>query len=214
MTESSDTEQLSAEALGNAFPEASSQLGQYVEILATRGIEWGLMGPREGDKLWSRHVSNSLGLVDLLPEGVDVADIGSGAGLPGLPVAIVRPDLRVTLIESLLRRVTFLEEAVAELGLEDRVEVVRGRAEEQKRTFDVVTARAVAPLERLVKWTAPLFLPRGELLALKGESAEQEIRDAGKVLAKAKLTATVLEARAASAVEGTRVIRVARATKS
>lgn len=205
---SSGIEKLSAEALGNAFPEAFSQLEHYVHILSTRGLEWGLMGPREGDKLWSRHVSNSLALVDLLPDGVDVADIGSGAGLPGLPLAIARPDLRVTLIESLLRRVNFLELAVNELGLDDRVAVVRGRAEEQKQRFDVVTARAVAPLERLVKWTAPLFVPRGQLLALKGETAEEEIRDAGKVLEKSKLTASVVEVRAAASLEGTRVIKV------
>lgn len=208
---SSDPEKLSAEALGAAFPEASGVLQRYVDLLATRGMEWGLLGPREGDKLWSRHVSNSLALVDLLPEGIDVADIGSGAGLPGLPVAIVRPDLRVTLIESLLRRVNFLELAVEELGLSDRVEVIRGRAEEQKETFDVVTARAVAPLERLLKWTTSLFLPHGELLALKGETAEDEIRSASKLLQKSKLSAQVLEVRADPAVDGTRVIRVNRA---
>lgn len=208
---SSDQEKLSAEALGAAFPEASGVLERYVEILATRGMEWGLLGPREGDKLWSRHVSNSLALVDLLPHGVDVADIGSGAGLPGIPLAIVRPDLRITLIESLLRRVNFLEMVVEELGLGERVDVVRGRAEEHKAGFDVVTARAVAPLEKLLKWTTPLFLPHGELLALKGETAEEEIRDAGKLVQKLKLSAQVLEVRADPAVAGTRVIRVNKA---
>lgn len=214
MSEESLTEAApGAEALGAAFPLAQEGLRAYAQILATRGLEWGLMGPREGDKLWSRHISNSLALVDLLPEGVDIADIGSGAGLPGLPLAIARPDLRITLIESLQRRVHFLELAVDELGLEDRVEVVRGRAEEQKgRTFDVVTARAVASLEKLLKWTTPLFLPAGELIALKGETAEQEIRDARKVLDRSKLTAEVLEIKAAPGVEGTRAVRVRRTT--
>ena len=161
--------------------------------------------------MWSRHISNSLALVDLLPEGVDVADIGSGAGLPGIPLVLARPDVRVTLIESLARRVRFLELAVDELGLADRVEVVRGRAEEQKkRVFDVVTARAVAPLERLVRWTTPLFLPRGELLALKGETAADEIREARKVLATSRLHAELLEVRAAPGLEGTRVVRIRR----
>lgn len=206
-----DTEESSASALAEAFPESADRLRDYVALLGSRGLEWGLLGPREGDKLWSRHISNSLALVDLLPEGVDVADIGSGAGLPGIPLALARPDVRVTLIESLARRVRFLELAVDELGLEDRVEVVRGRAEEQKkRVFDVVTARAVAPLERLVRWTTPLFLPRGELLALKGETAADEIREARKVLATSRLHAELLEVRAAPGLEGTRVVRIRR----
>lgn len=195
--------------MAEAFPDSAHLLDQYVSILGGRGLEWGLLGPREGDRLWSRHVSNSLALVDLLSEGIDLADIGSGAGLPGIPLAIVRPDVRVTLIESLARRVRFLEMAIEELGLEDRVTVIRGRAEEQKkRHFDVVTARAVAPLERLLKWTTPLFLPHGELLALKGETAEDEIRDARKVLERSRLTAEILEVRAVPTVDGTRVIRV------
>lgn len=193
-----------------AYRQVFQSLNRYVDILAATGIEWGLLGPREGDRLWSRHVANSLAVTDAVPEGADVADIGSGAGLPGIPLAIARPDLRVTLIESLQRRVTFLEQAVADLGLEDRVTIIRGRAEEQKGHYDVVTCRAVAPLDRLLKWTTPLFLPDGQLLALKGSSAEDEVRDASKQLTKAGLVADILELRAAPDLEGTRAVRVRR----
>ena len=105
-----------------------------------------------------------------------MADVGSGAGLPGLPLALVRPDLRVVLVEPLLRRATFLAEAVAALGLGDRVEVLRGRAEDVRRSpVDVVTARAVAPLDRLAGWTLPLARVGGPLLALKGDGAAEEV---------------------------------------
>lgn len=203
-------EETAAKSLFEAFPSNEEALRRYVDILAKRGISWGLMGPREGDKLWQRHIGNSLALVDALPQGMDVADIGSGAGLPGIPVAIVRPDLRFTLIDSLQRRCEFLELAIEELGLEDRVEVVRGRAEEVKQQFDVVTCRAVAPLDKLLRWTTPLFSPHGALVALKGASAEEEIRSAGKLLKANSQQAEILELRAAPGVEGTRAIRVSR----
>lgn len=198
----------SRSSLHARFPEAAEVLDAYVDILMGKGIEWGLMGPREGDKMWSRHVSNSLALVDVVQEGLDVADVGSGAGLPGIPLAIVRPDLHVTLIEPLLRRFTFLSETVEELGLEDRVVVERVRAEDCDGTFDVVTCRAVAPLERLLRWTTPLFLPDGELLALKGLTAEREIAEAERWMGHARLGAEILEIRATPDVEGTRAIRV------
>lgn len=194
-------------ALHVRFPESAEQLDRYVAILRSKGIEWGLLGPREGDKLWSRHVSNSLALVDVLGQGIDVADVGSGAGLPGLPLAIVRPDLNVALLEPLLRRATFLTETVDELRL-GNVKVDRLRAEDCDEQFDVVTARAVAPLEKLLRWTTPLFYPRGELLAMKGSSAEREIADASTLLSRSKLRAEVLEVRSAADVEGTRVIRI------
>lgn len=174
------------------------------------------MGPREGDKLWSRHVANSLALVDVIPDGASVADIGSGAGLPGLPLSIVRPDLRVALLEPLQRRFEFLQLAVEELGLGERVTVVRTRAEDYSPTaglpssFDVVTCRAVAPLGRLLGWTSKLFLPDGELVALKGRTAEEEIAKAKGVLGKQGLSAEVLELTAGPGVEGTRAIRVRR----
>ncbi|MFT3888326.1 MAG: 16S rRNA (guanine(527)-N(7))-methyltransferase RsmG [Arachnia sp.] len=201
------SEEAARAALKQTHPQSYKTLSRYVDILATRGMEWGLIGPREGGRLWQRHVANSLALVDVIGSGLDVADVGSGAGLPGLPIAIVRPDLRVTLIEPLLRRYTFLEDAVSELGLGDRVDVRRARAEELSEGFDVVVCRAVAPLERLLKWTLPLFRD-GQLIALKGESAEEEIRTASKKLSATGLRAEVLELQAAPAVGRTRAIRV------
>lgn len=189
--------------------EILKEIQQYIDILGTRGIDWGLLGPREGERIFSRHVLNSVAVESLIPQGVDVVDVGSGAGLPGIPLAIVRPDLHITLLEPLLRRVTFLEDAVEELGLAERVEVVRGRAEEvRKRHFDVVTCRAVAPLERLLGWTTPLFLPDGELLALKGASAADEIDSAARRLERQRLTAEVLQVRASASAEPTSVVRV------
>ncbi len=205
-----DQEQVESDArsaLHARFPDAAEALDRYVAILRGKGIEWGLLGPREGDKIWSRHVSNSLALVDVLGQGIDVADVGSGAGLPGIPLSIVRPDLFVTLVEPMLRRATFLTETVEELGLRN-VRVERLRAEDCDEQFDVVTARAVAPLEKLLRWTTPLFYPSGELVALKGSSAEREIAEAGSLLSRSRLRAEILEVRAAPDAEGTRVIRV------
>jgi len=157
------------------YPDAERLLGRYAELLATDGVVRGLIGPREVARLWSRHLANCAVLEELVPAGSLVADVGSGAGLPGLPLALVRPDLRVVLVEPLLRRATFLGEAVTALGLDDRVEVVRGRAEEQSLAVDVVTARAVAPLDRLAGWTLPLARVGGILLALKGDGAADEV---------------------------------------
>lgn len=208
MTDEQSPELTARAALLEFHRRSAEELSRYVDILASRGIEWGLLGPREGDKLWQRHIANSVALNDAIPQGVEVADVGSGAGLPGIPVAITRPDLTVTLIEPLLRRANFLTLAVEELGLEDRVEVLRARAEDTKRRYDVVVCRAVAPLTKLLGWTTPLFADGGQLLALKGESAEQEIRDARPTLVRAGLKAEVLELSVAPGVEGARAIRV------
>lgn len=160
-------------------------LAQFADLLAGPGVERGLIGPREVPRLWERHLLNCAVVADptegLVPEGALVGDIGSGAGLPGVVWAIVRPDLRMVLVEPLLRRSTFLEEAVQSLGLSDRVLVWRGRAEDAPSTLppmDVVTARAVAPLSRLLGWTIPLLRPAGHLVALKGGSAETEVSEA------------------------------------
>ena len=136
----------------------------------------GLIGPREAPRIWDRHLLNCAVLTDVLPDGTDVCDIGSGAGLPGLVLAIRRPDLRVTLVEPLLRRTTFLSEVVERLGL-DNVEVRRGRAEELHGSaeFSVVTSRAVAPLPRLLAWSMPLVRQGGALVAMKGSSALDEV---------------------------------------
>lgn len=156
----------------------------YARLLAGPGVQRGLLGPREVPRLWDRHILNCAAVAPGLPEGARVADLGSGAGLPGLVVAIARPDLRVTLIEPLLRRATFLSEAVAALGL-GNVVVLRARAEEPAAGggYDVVLARAVAPLDRLARWALPLLRPGGTLLALKGSTAADELEAAAPALA-------------------------------
>lgn len=170
-------------------------LSRYAEILVGPGIERGLLGPREAPRIWDRHILNCAVVaepsVGLVPIGSSVADIGSGAGLPGLVWALVRPDLQVVLIESLLRRATFLTECVHSMELTDRVSVVRDRAESvagnanaaRPGRMDVVTARAVAPLGTLAAWGTPLLAPGGLLLALKGESAAEEVRRDSQQLA-------------------------------
>lgn len=208
-TESSESLKTPATAR-ELYGESLSTVEAYVSVLATRGVEWGLMGPREVPRLWERHVLNSAAIAGLVPDGSSVVDVGSGAGLPGIPLAILRPDLDVVLLEPLLRRADFLTGVVDELGLGKRVRVVRGRAEEHKATYDVVTCRAVAPLGRLLGWTSPLFLPRGELLAMKGSSAPDEVAAATKDLGRAGLEAQVLTVRAHEEAEPTYVVRVRR----
>ncbi|GGL11810.1 ribosomal RNA small subunit methyltransferase G [Sphaerisporangium melleum] len=156
--------------------EAWSRARAFAEILAGPGVVRGLLGPREVPRIWDRHLLNCAVVAEAVPEGAHLVDIGSGAGLPGLVLAIVRPDVTVTLLEPLLRRTTFLEECVIELKLAN-VEVVRGRAEELagKRVFDVASARAVAPLDRLLAWSLPLLREGGQLLAMKGERAAEEL---------------------------------------
>ena len=165
------------------FSDALPRAEAYAALLADDGVVRGLIGPREAPRLWERHLVNCALLGEAIPEGADVCDIGSGAGLPGLVLAIARPDLRLTLVEPLLRRTTFLSEVVDRLGL-DNVEVVRGRAEELhgSREFSVVTSRAVAPLGRLLDWSMPLVRRGGALVAMKGASAADEVAAAGKEL--------------------------------
>jgi 16S rRNA (guanine527-N7)-methyltransferase len=168
------------------FGEKLDRAQRYAEILAGAGVERGLIGPREVDRLWDRHILNSVAVAELLEPNESVADIGSGAGLPGIPLALARPDLRVTLIEPLLRRSDFLREVIEELGID--AAVVRGRAEEltvRQRVgeTDVVVSRAVASLDKLTKWSMPLLRPGGRMLAIKGERAEDEIREYRRVMA-------------------------------
>ena len=186
---------------------------QYVDILVSRGVDWGLIGPREIGRLWERHILNSIALESLIPEGCRVADVGSGAGLPGIPLAILRPDLEMILIEPMLRRSNFLTEAIDELGLDDRVSVVRGRAEDADLHVDVVVSRAVAKLATLINWTADLIVDSGSLLALKGQSADDEVVKAKKELSKRRLFAEVLLIRADPTSDVTRAVRVRRAGK-
>lgn len=190
----------------------------YAELLATRGLEWGLMGPREVDRIWDRHVLNSVAVGHAIGPGVSVVDVGSGAGLPGIPLALARPDLSVTLLEPLLRRANFLTGVVEELGLGDRVTVVRGRAVPagdrdplgHDGRYDVVTSRAVAPLPRLLAWCAPLLARHGSLVALKGSSAEAEVAEAAGELRRYGLDAEVLTVTPFAGAEPTRLIVCAR----
>lgn len=169
------------------FGDRADLAERFVGLLHQHGHSRGLIGPRELDRLWDRHLLNSAVLAELLPQNSRVVDVGSGAGLPGIPLAIARPDLDVTMLEPMARRVAWLEEVDAELGL--GVTVLRGRAEEGRvRTLlagaDVVTARAVAPLERLTKWCLPLLRTGGRMLAMKGASAAEELeRDETAILA-------------------------------
>ncbi len=171
---------------------ATPALAEFATLLADVGVTRGLIGPREVPRLWDRHLLNCAVVaepgVGLIASGARVADVGSGAGLPGLVWAIARPDITVVLIEPLLRRSVFLAEATAELALSDRVHVLRGRAEDILRDptwqpAQVVTARAVAPLERLLGWTVPLLAPGGRLVALKGSTARAELAEASALAA-------------------------------
>lgn len=164
---------------------------RYAEVLAGAGVERGLLGPREVDRIWDRHVLNSVAVAELIGDGERVADIGSGAGLPGIPLALARPDLQIVLIEPLLRRSDFLREVAALLDVD--IVVVRGRAEErsvqeQVGAMDVVTSRAVAPLDRLTRWSMPLLKVGGRMLAIKGERGEAEADEHRRVMTSAGAT--------------------------
>ena len=172
-----------AEAIfGSSFEKAV----KYANLLARDSETLGLLGPRELDKLWSRHILNSAVVSELVDSGMKVADIGSGAGLPGLPVAIANPDCQMTLVEPMERRSDWLKEVVGELGL-DNVRVFRVRGEDLDPQFDAVMARAVAALPKLIRFAIPGVLPGGRLLALKGAKAEEEIEEAKKLAKKFKL---------------------------
>lgn len=174
-------------------PEAAAAFGpmlekanRYARILAGAGVERGLIGPRESERIWERHILNSVALAELLDRGDQIADIGSGAGLPGIPLALARPDVRVTLIEPLLRRSDFLREVTEDLGVD--ITVIRGRAEEHSvrqlvGEMDAVVSRAVAGLDKLTRWSMPLLRPGGRMLALKGQRAEAEIEEHRRVMA-------------------------------
>jgi 16S rRNA (guanine527-N7)-methyltransferase len=165
---------------------------RYAGRLVTDGVVRGLIGPREAPRIWDRHLLNCVAIAPLIPEGSYVVDVGSGAGLPGIALAIARPDLAVVLVDSLARRTVFLDEVVDALDLQDRVTVLRARAEEIAATpamfhvkhCDVVTARAVAPLDRLAGWCLPLAKIGGRLLALKGASAADEVAEHGAAVAR------------------------------
>lgn len=192
------------------FGPALGQAEKYAGLLATEGVTRGLIGPRETERLWERHLLNCAVVDELLPDQGELVDIGSGAGLPGLVMAMVRPSLRIILVESMLRRCVFLEECAEQLKLEN-VQVVRGRAEDLagKIQADIATARAVAPMERLLGWAAGLLRPGGELLAIKGQSAADELAAAKPVLRRLHArSAEVLDAGSGRVVSVTTVVRV------
>lgn len=218
---------------GAAPPAAAELFGdrldlavRYAELLATAGVERGLIGPRESDRLWERHLLNCAVLAEVVPEprsdrsALTVVDVGSGAGLPGIPLALVRPDLAVTLLEPMERRCRFLTEVVAELGLAEQVSVLRGRAPDIARTptpgvpargFDVAVARAVAPLERLGAILLPLVRRRGVMLAMRGSRVFAELQDArGGLESQGWHEVEVVTCGAGLVEEPTRVLRCVR----
>jgi len=200
----------SAEAIAE-FGDSLAKAQRYVELLATDGVTRGLIGPRETARLWDRHLLNCALVAELVPDEGELVDIGSGAGLPGVVLAMLRPRLHVVLLEPLLRRSVFLEECVSALDLPNAT-VLRARAEEKassRISADVATARAVAPLDRLVGWAAGLLRPGGQLLAIKGQSAAAELEAAGPVLSALGVrSAEVLQAGHGRVVSATTIVRV------
>ncbi|PYF97745.1 16S rRNA m(7)G-527 methyltransferase [Georgenia satyanarayanai] len=173
------------ESAARVFGDSTATMGAFASLLAAEGELRGLIGPRELPRLWTRHLLNSSAVASFVPQGARFVDIGSGAGFPGVVVAIMRADLEVHLVEPMDRRTTWLEHVARELALSN-VTVVRARAEELhgSAAYDVVSARAVAALKKLVPWTAPLVRPGGQLVALKGERAAAEVDEAAKTLRK------------------------------
>jgi len=196
-------------AAGTVFGDRLPLADRLVAHLVTSGVERGLVGPREVPRMWTRHVLNCAVLGELVPPSTRVLDVGSGAGLPGLAVAIARPDLEVVLVEPLERRVLWLREVVADLGLDVTVQRARAEGVAGRFTAGVVTARAVAPLPRLLGWTLPLVAPGGQVLAIKGRTAEAELTASAPVLARWKVTGAEVVACGVGVLEAaTTVVRI------
>ncbi|MHA7134498.1 16S rRNA (guanine(527)-N(7))-methyltransferase RsmG [Oerskovia turbata] len=194
------------------FGAAYPLVAQFASMLHDQGELRGLIGPREVSRIWERHILNSAAVVQFLPEQGTIADIGSGAGLPGIVIAAMRPEAHVLLIEPMERRCAWLSEVISELELSN-VDVKRGRAEEYHGAFqcDAVTSRAVAALEKLARMSLPLVERGGEMVVLKGRNVSQEIEPARKVLRKYKTEEPeILEAMSVAGVEATTVLRVRR----
>ena len=186
MTEVDFTPESEPAVAARIFGSGIGQARKYAEALARDGETFGLLGPREYPRLWTRHVLNSAVVAELVPAGATVADVGSGAGLPGIPMAIAQPEANFTLIEPMERRSSWLKEQVVELGLTN-VKVVRARAEEVGEVFDIVTARAVKALPQLLQMCVPMTKNGGQIIALKGSKAEEEIQDSQRLMKKLKL---------------------------
>lgn len=194
------------------FGERMELATRYAQHLATTGVEWGLIGPRELDKLWTRHILNSAVVADLIDDGDVVGDIGSGAGLPGIPLALAKPNTRFVLIEAMQRRAEWLRTVTEDLGLTN-VRIVRARVEElvDVEVFSVVTARAVKALNVLIEWSVPVLGPQGRLLAIKGAKAQEEMAKAAKLIKRNKMMPPVLHLMGEDVLEvPTRVVEVRR----
>ncbi len=191
------------------FGDRLSKAERYVALLTGPGLERGLIGPREASRVWERHILNCAVVAELVPSRCTLVDVGSGAGLPGIVLAIVLPAVSVTLVEPLLRRSVFLEQCVAELGLKNAV-VRRARAEELRGelTADVVTARAVAPMRQLAAWAAGLVRPGGTILALKGDRVGAELREARETLRRLGLQAEIVRVGSGKVEPETLVVRI------
>lgn len=209
MTSGADHRTVAPETAVALFGDRAGTAARYADLLAGAGVERGLIGPREVPRLWDRHILNCAVVQELVPRDADLVDVGSGAGLPGVVLGILRPDISVVLLEPLLRRTVFLREVVQTLELEN-VRVLRGRAEDQKGLkADIVTARAVAPLTRLAGWALPLLRKNGSLLALKGEQAESELESArGELSALRPCAADVIRVGSGKVDPATTVVRV------
>ncbi|MFI9484927.1 16S rRNA (guanine(527)-N(7))-methyltransferase RsmG [Promicromonospora sp. NPDC052451] len=201
-----------SEPVKQYFGTAYDKVARYADLLREQGELRGLIGPREVPRIWERHVLNSAAVVQYLPTAGAVADIGSGAGLPGIIVAAMRPGLDVLLVEPMERRTTWLVEVATELGLTN-VQVKRGRAEEYHDAFEVdaVTSRAVAPLSKLARMSLPLVRVGGEMVILKGRNVAQEVDPARKVLRKYGAgEPEILEGSTVAGVESTTIVRIPR----
>lgn len=211
MSEPSPQATPNAEPMRTVFGDRVELAQAYHDSLATVAAERGFIGPKEVDRLWERHILNCAVAAEAFDEGASVADVGSGAGLPGIPLAIARPDLQLTLIEPLLKRSTYLKEVKEQLGL-DNVTVVRGRAEEQKRgQFDAVTSRAVAPLGKLAGWSLPLVRHGGAMVAMKGASVSEELeRDEAQIRKAGGVDAEIFQVGEGLLAQPTTLIRIVR----
>jgi len=194
------------EFLVNQFGDRLPLIQEYVSLLANEGIEWGMIGPREVDRIWERHIVNSLCVSSLIRKGLFVTDCGSGAGLPGIVLAIARPDLYIDLVEPMSRRCKFLAECVSRLELESTVNVVRSRVEDYQPTPDILTCRALANLSSLIEMTSR-FIPPATLLAIKGDRAGIEVQAAQSVLESHHLEAGIVQSQDKAITLGT-VVRV------
>ena len=211
-----DASELDESTLATYFGKAYPQIQAYAQRLESEGELRGLIGPREVPRIWDRHILNSAAVVPFLPVRGLIADVGSGAGLPGIVVAALRPESTVYLIEPMERRCAWLTEIARDLGLAN-IEVKRGRAEEFHGAFecDAVTSRAVASLDKLVRMSMPLVRPGGEMIVLKGRSVANEIDPARKVIRKFKGSEPeIIDAPTIHGVESTTVVRIVRQTGS